>query len=222
MNQINTWKQVDRYVEDKLIPPDPVLEAVLANNQQANLPPIDVAPNQGKLLQLLLWMQKGKRVLEIGTLGAYSTIWMARALPVDGRLITLELDPHHADIAIHNLELAGLDHLVEIRVGDALLELEQMKVEGEEPFDFIFIDADKPNNPAYLKYALELSHPGTVIIGDNVIREGEITNSHSTDPRIHGVRQFYDILSKEEKISATAIQTVGSKGYDGFVIGIVN
>ncbi|GAK42193.1 O-methyltransferase [Paenibacillus urinalis] len=222
MNQMNTWSQVDRYVEDKLIPRDPLLEAVLTNNQQSNLPPIDVAPNQGKLLQLLLQIQKGKRVLEIGTLGAYSTIWMARALPDDGRLITLELDPHHADIAHRNLELAGLDHLVEIRVGDALLQLEKMKNEEEEPFDFIFIDADKPNNPAYIKYALELSHTGTVIIGDNVIREGEITNHHSTDPRIQGVRQFYDILSNETQISATAIQTVGSKGYDGFVIGIVN
>lgn len=222
MNQFNTWMQVDRYVEDKLIPSDPVLEAVLANNQQANLPPIDVAPNQGKLLQLLLWMRKGKRVLEIGTLGAYSTIWMAHVLPEDGKLITLELDPHHAAIAHRNLELAGLDHLVEIRVGDALLQLEKMKVEEEGPFDFIFIDADKPNNPSYLKYALQLSHPGTVIIGDNVIREGEIINHHSTDPRIHGVRQFYDILSNEKQISATAIQTVGRKGYDGFVIGIVN
>lgn len=222
MNQMNTWSQVDRYVEDKLIPRDPLLEAVLTNNQQSNLPPIDVAPNQGNLLQLLLQIQKGKRVLEIGTLGAYSTIWMARALPDDGSLITLELDPHHADIAHRNLELAGLDHLVEIRVGDALLQLEKMKNEEEEPFDFIFIDADKPNNPAYIKYALELSYTGTVIIGDNVIREGEITNHHSTDPRIQGVRQFYDILSNETQISATAIQTVGSKGYDGFVIGIVN
>ncbi|MCM3785693.1 O-methyltransferase [Neobacillus mesonae] len=222
MSKVNTWVQVDQYIEDKLIPQDPLLKAVLANNQQADLPPIDVAPNQGKLLHLLLQMQKGKRVLEIGTLGAYSTIWMARALPEDGRLITLELDPHHADTASRNLALAGLEHIVEIRVGDALEQLNKLKSEGEDAFDFIFIDADKPNNPAYLQWALEFSHPGTVIIGDNVVREGEITNNHSTDPRIRGVRQFYDLLSNEPRISATAIQTVGSKGYDGFVIGIVN
>jgi len=180
-----------------------------------------VTPNQGKLLQLLVRMNGAKRILEIGTLGGYSTIWLARALPPGGQLITLELDPLHAKIAETNLSLAGLNDTVVIRVGEALEQLAQMKKEDIAPFDFIFIDADKPNNPHYLKWALEFSHPGTVIIGDNVIREGEVINENSQDPRVIGVRAFYDLLAEEPRISASAIQTVGSKGYDGFVIGIV-
>lgn len=222
MNQTNTWDRVDQYITERLIPHDAVLEEVLSANQQAELPPYDVSPSQGKFLNLLVQMKGARRILEIGTLGGYSTIWMARALPSDGKIVTLELDPFHAEVAQANLSLAEVDHLVELRVGDALEQLAQMKQEDVEPFDFIFIDADKPNNPNYLKWALQLSHPGTVIIGDNVIREGEVINEYSQDPRVVGVRAFYDLLANEPRISSTAIQTVGSKGYDGFVLGIVN
>ncbi|WP_240417121.1 O-methyltransferase [Paenibacillus periandrae] len=222
MNQSNTWDMVDQYVTERLIPRDAVLEKVLFSNRQAGLPAIDVTPNQGKLLNLLVQLKGAQRILEIGTLGGYSTIWMARALPVDGQLITLELDPLHAQVAQANITLAQLDGLINIRIGDALAQLAKMKDEGVPPFDFIFIDADKPNNPNYLKWALHFSHPGTVIVGDNVIRDGEVINENSQDPRVQGVRQFYDLLAEEPRISATAIQTVGSKGYDGFVLGIVS
>ncbi|MNB83444.1 methyltransferase [Paenibacillus odorifer] len=222
MNQTTTWDKVDQYITERLIPQDSVLEEVLVTNQQAGLPPFDVSPSQGKFLNLLVQMKGARRILEIGTLGGYSTIWMARALPSDGQIVTLELDPIHAQVAKANLSLAEVDHLVELRVGDALEQLSQMKQEGVEPFDFIFIDADKPNNPNYLKWALQFSQPGTVILGDNVIREGEVINENSEDARVVGVREFYDLLAEESRISATAIQTVGSKGYDGFVLGIVN
>ncbi|MEK3864127.1 O-methyltransferase [Paenibacillus sp. FSL H7-0716] len=222
MNQTTTWDKVDQYITERLIPQDSVLEEVLVTNQQAGLPPFDVSPSQGKFLNLLVQMKGARRILEIGTLGGYSTIWMARALPSDGQIVTLELDPIHAQVAKANLSLAEVDHLVELRVGDALEQLSQMKQEGGEPFDFIFIDADKPNNPNYLKWALQFSQPGTVILGDNVIREGEVINENSEDARVVGVRKFYDLLAEEPRISATAIQTVGSKGYDGFVLGIVN
>ncbi|WP_312149636.1 O-methyltransferase [Paenibacillus odorifer] len=222
MYQTTTWDKVDQYITERLIPQDVVLEEVLVTNQQAGLPPFDVSPSQGKFLNLLVQMKGARRILEIGTLGGYSTIWMARALPSDGQIVTLELDPIHAQVAKANLSLAEVDHLVELRVGDALEQLSQMKQEGVEPFDFIFIDADKPNNPNYLKWALQFSQPGTVILGDNVIREGEVINENSEDARVVGVREFYDLLAEEPRISATAIQTVGSKGYDGFVLGIVN
>ncbi|OMC64573.1 methyltransferase [Paenibacillus odorifer] len=222
MYQTTTGDKVDQYITERLIPQDVVLEEVLVTNQQAGLPPFDVSPSQGKFLNLLVQMKGARRILEIGTLGGYSTIWMARALPSDGQIVTLELDPIHAQVAKANLSLAEVDHLVELRVGDALEQLSQMKQEGVEPFDFIFIDADKPNNPNYLKWALQFSQPGTVILGDNVIREGEVINENSEDARVVGVREFYDLLAEESRISATAIQTVGSKGYDGFVLGIVN
>ncbi|AIQ72153.1 O-methyltransferase [Paenibacillus odorifer] len=222
MNQTTTWDKVDQYITERLIPQDSVLEEVLVTNQQAGLPPFDVSPSQGKFLNLLVQMKGARRILEIGTLGGYSTIWMARALPSDGQIVTLELDPIHAQVAKANLSLAEVDHLVELRVGDALEQLSQMKQEGVEPFDFIFIDADKPNNPNYLKWALQFSQPGSVILGDNVIREGEVINENSEDARVVGVREFYDLLAEESRISATAIQTVGSKGYDGFVLGVVN
>lgn len=221
MNQ-TTWGKVDQYIEERLIPFDPVLEKTLIANQQAGLPPYDVSPNQGKLLNLLARMAGAERILEIGTLGGYSTIWLARALPTKGRIVTLELDPDHARVAQANLSLAQLDDKVELRVGNALDQLALMEDEGAAPFDFIFIDADKPNNPNYLGWALRFSHPGTVIIGDNVIREGEVLNADSLDARVVGVRGFYDLLAEEPRISATAIQTVGCKGYDGFVLGIVN
>ncbi|MDD9269267.1 O-methyltransferase [Paenibacillus sp. GCM10023248] len=221
MNQANVWEHVDQYITQQLIPQDNILESVLRSNQQAGLPPYDVTPNQGKFLNLLVRMHGSKRILEIGTLGGYSTIWLARALPAGGQLVTLELDPHHAEVARANLALASLNELVELRVGDALEQLARMKDEGVAPFDFIFIDADKPNNPNYLQWALHFSHPGTVILGDNVIRDGEIINEHTEDPRVKGVRAFYELLADEPRITATAIQTVGSKGYDGFVMGIV-
>lgn len=216
-----TWEQVDEYITDLLCPNDRVLDDVLIANRKADLPEIDVTATQGKLLQLLVQMKGAKRILEIGTLGGYSTIWMARGLPDDGKIITLELNPHHAEVAKANIAHAGLAHRVEVRTGDALQQLALMKEEQMEPFDLIFIDADKPNNPQYLTWSLQFSHLGTVIIGDNVIREGEITNKHSTDPRVQGVRQFYEMIASDGRISATAIQTVGSKGYDGFMIGIV-
>ncbi|WP_028548017.1 O-methyltransferase [Paenibacillus sp. UNC451MF] len=221
MNPSNTWNQVDQYIKKQLIPYDPILEEALANNHNAELPPYDVTPSQGKLLQLFIQMQGAKRVLEIGTLGGYSTIWMARALPSDGRIVTIEVDPHHAEVARTNLSLAQIDHKVELRVGDALDQLTRMDEEQAAPFDLIFIDADKPNNPHYLKWALRFSRPGTVIIGDNVVRDGEVANENNEDPRVIGVREFFDRLAEEPRITATAIQTVGSKGYDGFVIGIV-
>ena len=221
MQSADTWDQVDRYITECLIPQDPVLEQALASNRQAKLPSYDVTPAQGKLLQLLVQMHGSRRILEIGTLGGYSTIWMARALPRDGQLVTLELDPVHARVAKANLSLAGLEERVELRVGNALDQLAEMEREGVEPFDFIFIDADKPNNPGYLQWALRFSRPGTVIFGDNVIRDGEILQEDSTDPRVQGVRTFYDLLAAEPRITASAIQTVGSKGYDGFMLGIV-
>ncbi|SFJ13294.1 Predicted O-methyltransferase YrrM [Paenibacillus sp. UNC496MF] len=222
MNEAFTWSLVDEYIEDRLLPRDPALDEALDANRQADLPPIDVSAAQGKLLQLLARMAGAKRILEIGTLGGYSTIWMARALPEDGALVTLELDPRHAAVAVANAARAGLDRVVDVRVGPALEQLEQLDAEGAAPFDLIFIDADKPNNPAYLTWALRFSRPGTVIVGDNVVREGAVIERHSTDPRVQGVRAFFDLLAQEPRISATAIQTVGSKGYDGFMIGIVN
>ncbi|WP_339321620.1 O-methyltransferase [Paenibacillus sp. FSL W8-0194] len=216
-----TWEQVDEYITDLLCPNDSILDDVLVANRQADLPEIDVTGNQGKLLQLLVQMQGAKRVLEIGTLGAYSTIWMARGLAEGGKIISLELEPHHAEVANANIQRAGLEHAIEVRQGNALELLEDLEREGAEPFDFIFIDADKPNNPHYLEWALRFSRPGTVIVGDNVIRDGEVANRHSTDPRVRGVRTFFDMIAGDPRISATAIQTVGSKGYDGFMIGIV-
>ncbi|WP_442601428.1 O-methyltransferase [Paenibacillus sp. KN14-4R] len=222
MNPSHTWNLVDQYITEHLIPHDPILEQVLSNNREAELPAQDVSASQGKLLQLFIRMKNAKRILEIGTLGGYSTIWMASALPADGSLVTIEHNPHHAKVAQSNISLAQLENLVEFRIGNALEQLAQLDAEQTEPFDLIFIDADKPNNPGYLKWALRFSRPGTVIIGDNVIRNGEIINENSVDPSVNGVKEFYTLLSQESRISATAIQTVGSKGYDGFVIGIVN
>ncbi|OWA33360.1 methyltransferase [Saccharibacillus sp. O16] len=218
----HTWAKVDRYLERKLIPTDLTLTQALERNEAAGLPAYDVSPLQGKLLQLLVRMNGAQRVLEIGTLGGYSTIWMARALPQGGQLVTLELEPLHAEVARHNLRGAGIDDsLVDIRVGDAREQLEALIAAGVQPFDFIFIDADKPNNPAYLEAALKLSKPGSVIVGDNIVRGGEVIDEASEDARVQGVRQFFDLLENEPRIEATALQTVGGKGYDGFVVGIV-
>jgi predicted O-methyltransferase YrrM len=220
MNQ-EQWTTVDRYITDSLVPSDPTLDAALEANVAAGLPAHDVSPNQGKLLHLLALMQRARNILEIGTLGGYSTIWLARALAEGGRLVTLECDPKHAAIAKANLERAGLSGVVDLRVGAALDSLAILEREHGEPFDLIFIDADKPNNPDYLAYALKLSRKGSLIIGDNVVRDGAVVDPDNPDPRVQGVRRFFDMLADEPRLSATALQTVGSKGYDGFALALV-
>jgi predicted O-methyltransferase YrrM len=215
------WTAVDQHFTELFIPADPGLDAALSANATAGLPSIDVAPNQGKLLHLLARINGARRILEIGTLGGYSTIWLARALPPDGQLITMEFDPHHAATAKGNISRAGLFPLVDIRIGAALDSLAALATENPEPFDLIFIDADKPNNPHYLAWALKFSHPGTVIIGDNVVRDGAILDPNHPDPRVQGTRDFLSLLAAEPRVSATALQTVGSKGYDGFAIALV-
>jgi len=215
------WTAVDRYITDLLVGSDPVLEAALQANAAAGLPSIDVTPNQGKLLHLLARMLPARRILEIGTLGGYSTIWLARALPAEGRLITLEAESKHAEVARANLQRAGLERVVDLRLGPALETLPKLADEGCGPFDLIFIDADKPNNAAYLSWALKLTRPGSLIIGDNVVRNGAVIEAGSDDPRVQGTRRFYEMLSAEPRVSATAIQTVGSKGYDGFAVALV-
>ena len=216
------WSEVDAYIVEKLIPPDPVLEGTLAANAAGGLPPIDVSPPQGKLLNLLVRMSGARRVLEIGTLGGYSTIWMARALPSDGRLVTLEYEPRHAEVARANIERAGLSGKVDIRVGRAIDNLPGVAAEGLGPFDFVFIDADKPSNPLYLDWALKLARPGTVIVLDNVIRDGAVIEAASGDANVEGARAGFDVLGAAVRFDATALQIVGSKGYDGFAIAIVD
>ncbi|MGH7993654.1 MAG: O-methyltransferase [Limisphaerales bacterium] len=220
MNQ-ETWTAVDRYLTDLLEPADPVLAAALADSAAAGLPSINVSPNQGKLLQVLAKIQGARNILEIGTLGGYSTIWLARALPAGGRLITLEYDPKHAEVARANLARAGLAGVVQVRVGRALDTLPQLAAEGRGPFDLIFIDADKPGTADYFGWALKLSRRGSLIIVDNVVRKGAVVDPGSEDPRIQGMRRFFDVLAAEKRVSATALQTVGSKGYDGFALALV-
>ncbi|HZD49754.1 MAG TPA: O-methyltransferase [Silvibacterium sp.] len=215
------WTAVDRYISEALIPTDPALESALAASKKAGLPAIAVAPNQGKWLMILAQAIGARSILEMGTLGGYSTIWLARALPADGRLISLEFDPKHAEVARANIARAGLADKVEIRVGKALDTLPQLAAEGLGAFDFIFIDADKGNYPGYLEWAVNLSHPGTLIIGDNVVRDGKIIDADDPDPSIQGVRRMNEIIAADPRLTATAIQTVGSKGYDGFMIAIV-
>ncbi|HAU5003003.1 O-methyltransferase [Raoultella ornithinolytica] len=214
------WSAVDSYLIDALIPQEPLLSQVLANNQRAGLPAFDVAPNQGQFLALLVRMVRAQRVLEIGTLGGYSTIWMARELPEDGELLTLEADPRHAAVARENLRLAGVDKQVTLREGPALQTLESLG--DRPPFDLIFIDADKPSNPDYLRWALRYSRPGTLIIGDNVVRDGEVVNPRSEDDRVQGVRRFIEMMARDPRLTVTALQTVGSKGWDGFTLAWVN
>ena len=216
------WSEVDGYVNDLLVAPDPALDAALRASAEAGLPPIAVSPAQGKLLHLLARMQGAARILELGTLGGYSTIWLARALPAGGSLLTLELDPRYAEVAGANLERAGLSGLVEQRVGPALETLHALAAEGVEPFDLIFIDADKKSSPEYFAAGLELSRAGSVIVVDNVVRDGELVNAHSSDPGVRGNRRFHELLSRERRVSATTIQTVGSKGYDGFTLVLVS
>ena len=215
------WTAVDRYITDLLVPPDPALDAALQTSSAAGLPAINVAPNQGKFLMLLAQIRGARNILEIGTLGAYSTIWLARALPADGRLVTLEADPTHAEVARANIARAGLAKVVDLRLGPALETLPRLAAEGRGPFDLIFIDADKPGYPDYFRWALKLSRRGSVIIADNVVRDGAVIDAASDDPRVQGMRRFNEVLAAESRVSATEIQTVGSKGYDGFAIAVV-
>jgi predicted O-methyltransferase YrrM len=215
------WTAVDRYICDHLIPHDSALDAALDLSAAAGLPAINVTPNQGKLLHILALVGGARNILEIGTLGAYSTIWLARALPPGGRLITLEANPKNAEVAKANILRAGLADVIELRLGPALETLPQLASEGRDPFDLIFIDADKPNIPEYFKWALKLSRPGSLIIADNVVRKGAIVDSNSEDPDIRGARGLYELLSAEPRVTATALQTLGSKGYDGFAIALV-
>jgi predicted O-methyltransferase YrrM len=215
------WARVDGYISGLLIPPNEALTAALAANAAGGLPAIDVAPNQGKLLELLVRIHGSRSILELGTLGGYSTIWLAGALPPGGRLVTLEFDPHHAEVARGNIARAGFADIVEIRVGAALETLPQLAVEGQGPFDFIFIDADKDNYPGYFPWALELSRPGSVILADNVVRAGGLADPESTNEYVKGVQRFHELVAAEPRVTATTIQTVGSKGYDGFTLALV-
>jgi predicted O-methyltransferase YrrM len=215
------WSEVDRYFTDLLVRPDPVLAAALEASDDAGLPPINVADNQGKLLMLLALAQGARNILEIGTLGGYSTIWLARALPADGRLITLEAVPTHAKVARENIERAGFGKTVEVRLGRAIDTLPALAAEGRGPFDFIFIDANKSDYPEYFEWSLKLARRGTVIVADNVVRDGAVIDGHSRDANVIGVRRFMELVSLEPRVSATAIQTVGSKGYDGFAMAVV-
>lgn len=215
------WGAVDRYIGEVLFPPDPVLEAALKDSDAAGLPPINVTASQGKLLQLLAQLRGARAVLEIGTLAGYSTIWLARALPDDGRIVTLELDPKHAEVARKNFERAGVTAKIDLRLGRAVDTLEQLAARRAGPFDFIFIDADKASMADYFAWALKLSCVGTLIIVDNVIRKGAVIDAASTDESVRGVRRFNDVLAKEKRVSATTLQTVGAKGYDGFTLALV-
>jgi predicted O-methyltransferase YrrM len=220
-NSPSHWTAVDRYFADLFAPDDEPLDAAVKANRAARLPAIDVSPLQGKFLQVLVQMTQGKRVLEIGLLGGYSTIWMARALPKGGRLISLEFSPRHAEIARANLRHAGLLRRVEIRVGPALESLPQLKAEGAGPFDLIFIDADKENNLQYVEWALKLSRRGTVIVIDNVARHGSVIEAQSTEPDIRGTRRCLEMMAAHPRLSAVALQTVGIKGLDGFAMAVV-
>ena len=220
MNQ-SQWTAVDRYIGETLAPSDAALESALADSATAGLPPINVAPNQGKFLQILARSIGARRILEIGTLGGYSTIWMARALPDHGHLITLEIDPKHAAVAASNVARAGLTHCVEIRLGAALDSLAQLAAEAQEPFDLVFIDADKQNIPAYFKWAQRLTRTGGLIVIDNVVRDGAVIDAASDDPSVRGVRALNEMIAADPRISATSLQTVGTKGYDGFTIAYV-
>jgi predicted O-methyltransferase YrrM len=215
------WTDVDSYLTKLLVPSDPGLEETLRASTVAGLPAIQVSPPQGKLLNLLARIRGTRNILEIGTLGGYSTIWMARALPEGGRLVTLEANPRHAEVARANIVRAGLEHVVEIREGPALTTLPALAAEGRGPFDLIFIDADKPAYPEYLSWALKLSRRGSVILADNVVRGGAVADEGATDANVQGVRRFLELLATQPRVSSTAIQTVGSKGYDGFALAFV-
>jgi predicted O-methyltransferase YrrM len=220
MNE-HQWSEVDRYFTDLLVRPDSTLVATLEASDAAGLPQINVADNQGKFLMLLALAQGARNILEIGTLGGYSTIWLARALPAGGRLVTLEAVPTHATVARENIERAGFGKEVEVLLGRAIDTLPQLAAEGRGPFDFIFIDANKSGYPEYFEWSLKLARRGTVIVADNVVRHGAVIDGHSRDANVVGVRRFLELVSLEPRVSATAIQTVGSKGYDGFAMAVV-
>ena len=215
------WTAIDDYFSQSLLPHDPVLGAALAASAAAGLPPIQVSACQGRLLHILARLQGARRILEIGTLGGYSTIWLARALPPGGRLVALEIDERHARVAATNLKRANLLNLVDLRIGPALEVLPKLAAEGEGPFDLIFIDADKPNTPEYFLWALKLSRRGSLIVVDNVIRKGALLDRDSSDPAVQGMRRFIELLGRESRVTATVIQTVGNKGYDGFALAVV-
>jgi len=215
------WIAVDDYIAGHLLGPDVALDAALAANAAGGLPAIDVSAAQGKMLHLFARMAGAERILEVGTLGGYSTIWLARALPEGGRLVTLELEPHHAEVARGNIATAGLADRVDVRTGPAIETLDAMIAAGEGPFDLIFIDADKQSNVAYLRAAIALGRPGTVIVVDNVIREAGILDAASDDPRIQGTRALFEAVAAEPRLSATAVQTVGAKKWDGFLLAVL-
>jgi predicted O-methyltransferase YrrM len=222
----HSWRAVDDYINGLIVPEDDALRAALQDSDAAGLPPIAVTPSQGKLLALLAQVQRARTILELGTLGGYSTIWLARALPAEGRLITLEANPDYAQVARANIARAGVAERVELRVGQGLDTLPQLAAEGAGPFDMIFVDADKKNNPGYFEWALKLSRPGTLIVVDNVVRAGRIVDPYEYGPDgqdadIKGIRRFFEMLSAEPRVDATAVQTVGAKGYDGFALAIV-
>jgi predicted O-methyltransferase YrrM len=214
------WTAVDRYITDHLVASDAALDAALAASAAGGLPAIHVAPNQGKLLHVLARSIGAKRILEVGTLGGYSTIWLARALPPGGKIITLEYEPKHADIARANIERAGLAHLVEIRLGKAIDTLPRIAAEGGGAFDLVFIDADKPGNADYFEWAMRMTRVGGLIIVDNVVREGEVIKAKG-DANAQGARRLFEAMAMEPRVSATAVQTVGSKKWDGFAIAVV-
>jgi predicted O-methyltransferase YrrM len=217
----DAWTDVDRYYGDLLAPADEQLEAVLAASEQAGLPAIGVSPLQGKFLEILVRVSGARSILEIGTLGGYSTIWMARALPAGGRIVTLEFDPHHAQVAGANFQRAGVADRVDLRVGRAIDSLPKLVGTDAAPFDLIFIDADKESYTEYLDWSLKLSRPGTVIVADNVVRDGKVIDPECDDPRVQGIRRFAARLAAEPRLSATALQTVGIKGYDGLALAVV-
>ena len=215
------WTSVDNYLGEVLVRQDRHLDNAVAASEAAGLPSIQVSPPQGKLLEILIEMMAAKNILEVGTLGGYSTIWMARSLPAGGRVVTIEIDAKHAQVALENFNSAGLGEKIDLRTGNAREVMPAMIEEGAGPFDFVFIDADKASNPDYFGWALEMSRPGTVIIVDNVIREGNIVDAESEDASVKGVRRLNEVMAANPRISVTALQTVGVKGYDGFSIAIV-
>jgi len=214
------WNAVDDYIERTIIGSDDALQAALDSSAAAGLPAIAVSPAQGKLLHLIARLIHARAVLEIGTLGAYSTIWLARALPKDGKLISLEVDPHHAGVARQNIARAGLQSVAEVRLGAALDTLPTLRAEG--PFDIFFIDADKANIPEYFRWSIDLGHSGSVIIVDNVVRDGALADPDTKDEAVLGVRRLPEMIHKEPRVTSTTIQTVGMKGYDGFTMAVVN
>ncbi|OEO29464.1 methyltransferase [Devosia insulae DS-56] len=216
------WGRVDDYIVDRLVDEDAALADALKANAAGGLRPIDVSAAQGKFLHLLVRMSGARRILEIGTLGAYSTIWMGKALPAGGSIVTLEYEPHHAEVARRNIARAGFSGRIEVRVGAAAETLPVLAAEQPEPFDFVFIDADKPSNTVYLDWAIKLGRPGTVIVLDNVVRDGEVANAESRDPNVLGSRGAFELIAANPRLSATALQTVGAKGYDGFAVMILD